>query len=257
MSRPNTPTFKQGFTLLEVLIAGAVLFLVASAVIGLNNSILQGTSINADQTSTSAWAAEGLELASKIRDDTARLHQNFVNGDPIWFSPAYSTSLYGWYRLEQTGTPANPSWQLAQIQPNPGAEINLDDLNNNIIDTGAPLTANGITAYRLICIESYAAVDTAPAGKSRCNADANGALIASDGSRTSVSSCDTQYDLYCNYTKSSLNKNKLSTLQNNFIPAGNAVKIRSMVAWQDRGQFRTYDISSLLTNNISLTQLNN
>lgn len=75
---------KRAFTLLEVLVAGGILFVVSAAVVGLSNSIIQGTVISSDTTVTNRWVAEGIEFATKIRDDNSRI-QGFSQGQQYWF----------------------------------------------------------------------------------------------------------------------------------------------------------------------------
>lgn len=241
---------KRGFTLLEVIVAGSVLFIVASAVVGLSNTIIQGTVSNSDATITNRWSSEGLELVQKVRDENILNKQLDSNGNFIWLDQATSVDKYGWYKLTTSITDPN-KWELTAADL-ASPRLLLADLDG---DLGETMTADQTTAYRLICIEAVGAQQSGKDdGYVYCNAafDSNGNFSGSynDGgntgsSRTLKSDCATE-DLYCVYTKASLNAT--GTSRNNYIPDGNAVKVRSVVAWVDKANYKTSDISTLFTN---------
>ncbi len=240
--------FRAGFTLLEVIVAGSVLFIVASAVVGLSNTIIQGTVSNSDATITNRWSSEGLELVQKVRDENVLNKQLDSNGNFIWLDQATSVDKYGWYKLTTSITDPN-KWELSLVDGNP--ELPFTSFEN----IGEKMTADQTTAYRLICIEAVGAQQSGKDdGNVYCNAafNSNGDYSGpyKDGgttgsSRTLKSDCATE-DLYCVYTKASLNAT--GTSRNNFIPDGNAVKVRSVVAWVDKANYKTSDISTLFTN---------
>lgn len=257
----------RAFTLLEVLVSGGILFIVASAVVGLSNSIIQGTSITNDTTITNRWAAEGLELTTKIRDDAVK-QLSFSTGQAIWFAPAENVDNYGWYYLDDSLAPGT-KWQLSNS--------NLSLANPNIIDittfdfTKLPaqtkLKSDNLTANRLICIEAVGAQTLPEEGKISCNTfgdtEASHKKV-SDGDRmlnSSGNKCDRgnggsikkNIDLFCLISFESINRNKLNATPIE-IPDGNAVKVRSVVIWPDRNTFSTTDMATLLTNWKSLEQ---
>lgn len=256
--------FSRAFTLLEVLVSGGILFIVASAVVGLSNSIIQGTSISNDTTITNRWAAEGLELTTKIRDDAVK-QASFETGQVIWFAPAENVGKYGWYYLKDTSLAADGTqWALTKIAD-----------TNNIIDltklsaTLSPdelkatnLTSDTLLANRLVCVEAVAAQKLTDETKLGCNVTENGTQTLSDGDRTIRTNCDRgsltanprNEDLFCKLTLESLNRNKTGS-GTTTIPDGNAVKVRSVVIWPDRGKNLTTDIATLLTNWKSVEQL--
>ncbi len=238
----------RSFTLLEVLIAGGILFIVSAAIVSLNNSIIQGTSVNADETVLNRWSSEGLELVTASRDNNL-LSGNSQNGNQVWLNSATTTSQYGWYILAQSGN----SWSLT---PAPGTSntLNLAAFGASSAET---LTSQSLTAYRLICIEATGAVTRRDDVTVSCNENAGGSVIVSDGDRTIVgATCDAN-NTYCANTKPSLNRNTLTCIANNtcpsagsakIIPAGNAVKVRSVVVTQNKANYTVSDVATLLTN---------
>lgn len=240
---------KRGFTLLEVLIAGGILFIVSTAVVGLSNSIVQGTSSTNDKTQISLWAQSGLDLMAKIRDDNVASS----TGDTPWLAQAVNDNAnpYGWYYLNPN---ANcQSWSLTKYPA--GQTLAIADIINNKI--AEPMercnTGTSLAAYRLICIEAYSASDVAKGDSINCNTNSNGDQL-NDGDRTNVTDCQTSItvgqpnDDYCQLTKPSLNRGKQTNELQTFIPSGNALKIRSVIVWQDRGSYRAFDLGTLLTN---------
>ncbi|MEX1052199.1 MAG: prepilin-type N-terminal cleavage/methylation domain-containing protein [Patescibacteria group bacterium] len=245
---------KQAFTLIEVLVAGSVLFIVSAAVVGLSNSIIQGTAVTTDAAVANRLATEGLEIITKIRDDQNK-QASYESGRFIWFAPAESVDDYGWYRLEEAVANSN-SWQLQHQTSLP-----------NVLDTAAvgfdvaqaqPLPVGTINFYRLICVEAVAATDNQAEGVLNCNTRANTEQIVNDGDRQEAvitNNCfsegptQNQYreDLYCQFSKDSINRNKISTTKK-IIPDGNAVRVRSVVIWNDRGDYRVAATATLFTN---------
>lgn len=238
-----------GFSLLETLIAASILIAVTLSIVALSNSLIGGTVVNADKTVINRWAAEGIELTKKIRDD------NLLNPNtPIWFIPAFNDdgSDYGWYKL----TPPNPSNNSATLT-SAGVRNNIDEAT--FIGTGSSSVAerlqNGQTVgYRLICIESVEA-NAAPTNISDPNpfhCNTKGDIALKDGHRTDLTDCQSSTitgnsnDVYCLMTKNSVNKNHLSGT--NFIPAGSAVKVRSVIVWKVKDQAHSSSVASLLTN---------
>lgn len=229
---------RPAFTLIEVLIAGGVLFIVSAAIVGLSNSIISGTAHNADQTVANRWASEGLELTTKVRDDTV-LKGNQQNGEPLWFGPAFDASQYGWYILSPNGQ----SFQL-QKAVGAGAVLNFSDFPS----TGAEsLTSQSLQANRLICVEAVGALTLQTATSISCNTDANGNQILSDGDRANVTVCDPK-DVYCTESQPSLNRNELTGSTQAIIPPGNAVKVRAVVVWPDKANFGISNMAMMLTN---------
>lgn len=235
---------KRGFTLIEVLVAGGVLFIVSSAVVGLSNSIIQGTGRNADRTVTNRWASEGLELTSKIRTDRLKNVGTSEAADrDVWFAPAADASQYGWYKLTEQTIGGVTSWSLDKLSAVlPHLALNL--VSNPDIP---PLGSQGLVAYRLICIEAYGAFDRSDDPDFiNCNRDEAGVLV-SDGVRSNVSwPCDPK-DAYCLASRSSINQNQTDP-QKRIIPPGNVVKVRSIIVWQDRTSFQTTELATVLTN---------
>lgn len=217
---------RTAFTLIEVLVAMGILFVVGSAVIALTNSLARGAIASSDRTIANRWASEGLELATKIRDDNWKSHQ------ADWFKPAIKDNGvdYGWYKLD-SGTLTNLA--LTRL------------VKNDVLRLGENLQSDNLKAGRLICIESFNAVDQADSQAFYCNTDSNLTKIQ-DGSRNvPANGCGTNSSLYCHVTYNSLNRD--SGVQKVILP-GNALKIRSVVIWQDRGQYQESSISTLLTN---------
>lgn len=226
---------KKGFTLLEVLVAAGILFIVGSATVGLSNSIIQGTAQTSDETVANRLASEGLELATKKRDDTVKL----ASGDEPWFAPAVSSAEYGWYQVGSTGELSRIS--LALDPPLTTSTVP----SNSALPVGIKQQVGNQDYYRLICIEAVAATPNSDTELVNCNLDETDSII-SDGNRSgpSTTSCDTA-DYYCNMVNVSTSRNRTGGVA---IPPGNAVKIRSVVVWQDKEQYRTSQISTLLTN---------
>lgn len=230
---------KRGFSLLETLIATGVLIVVILGVTSLSNSLIAGTVVSADKTIINRWASEGIELTQKIRDDA--LLDKLTS--PNWFVPAIADygSSYGWFKLEKLN---DTTWKLNQAShPN---RLSAEEF----IDTaGTGLTSDTTTGYRLICVEAVGAKDSRIVDDFYCNTTDNDPI--NDGSRSQLSTCQVnggKYDLYCQMTFESINKNRLTSLEDKIIPPGNAVKIRSVVVWQDKDQFRSSSMATLITN---------
>lgn len=230
---------KRGFTLLEVLIAGGILFIVSGAIVSLNNSIIQGTAVNASQTVLGSWASEGLELVTAARDNNL-LAANNQSGDQVWLNQATATTQYGWYSLSKTGN----NWTLTPA-PGTSSTLNLSAFTSSTAET---LTSQSLTAYRLICIEAVGAVTRKDDTTISCNTNASGSLIASDGDRSLVASTCDASDIYCANSKPSLNRDMLSSAAQTIIPAGNAVKVRSVVVTANKATFTVSDVATVLTN---------
>jgi hypothetical protein len=104
--------------------------------------------------------------------------------------------------------------------------------------------------YRLICIEAVGATVPTAANdtQTHCNTKLDGSA-KDDGNRNapSLTTCAAPAgtDTYCEITTASLSRNRVGTLA---IPPGNAVKIRSVVIWQDKELFRVSDVATFLTN---------
>jgi len=225
----------RAFTLLEVMIAGVILILVGSATVSLSNSLIQGTVSNSDKSVTNRWATEGLEIMTKLRDDQAQAAIN-NSSVPIWLPQATSSDQYGWYGL----TSVDDSWTMTQLSlPNVIAQ---NDIATQVT-AGELKTSDTLIARRLICVEAVGANSDMTDDTLRCNVDAGGSTI-NDGDRTHVTSCDLT-DIYCLMTKESL---KLGRLTGPIIPAGNALKVRSVVVWQDKGEYKNANMATLLTN---------
>jgi Tfp pilus assembly protein PilV len=254
---------RRAFTLLEVLIAGGVLFVVSAAVVGLSNSIVQGTTASNDKTITNRWASEGLEIVSKIRDDQTR-QSVASSGQVEWFSPALKApsgpDSYGWYTLAPDPI---STWKLVRVNELPA----VIDLETSFDTTKAEQkTSDNLEGYRLICVESYGAQSIDKDGFISCNAHSDGVRTVADGDRAihpgvecynaPASASVQNQDLYCQLTKKSLNTVTSPGGVATFIPDGNAVKVRALVMWNDRGDYKISDIATVLTNWKSLaTQL--
>lgn len=247
---------KKSFTLIEVLVASSILFIVSAAVVGLSNSIIQGTSVTADSATANRLATEGLELITKIRDDKIKI-ASFETGKFIWFGPVESSAEYGWYTLDEF--PAN-NWTLI---PSPvyGDVIDTTSFNGaaseNINNLGL------VDYYRLICIEAVGAENDQKDNSINCNTVEDGAKTVNDGSRAAISVCFPydntglnirNVDVFCEFTEDSLNKNKVVANKFKLIPDGNSVKIRSVVLWNDRDVYRSTEIATILTNWQSFAQ---
>lgn len=228
--------------MLEVLIAGGILFIVSGAIVGLNNSIIRGTAVNADVTILNRWASEGLELTAAHRDDNLLAGNNDGNNS-IWLNEATDPANYGWYTLSQNGN----NWALTKAT-GLGNTIDFTTLNNT---NSEAKTSQSLTAFRLICLESVGAVTRRDATTDSCNTSAGGSAIASDGDRSHTTApCDSANN-YCTNTQASLNRDELSSVATNsptIIPAGNAVKVRSVVVTSNKTGFTVADVATLLTN---------
>ncbi|MBI4948458.1 prepilin-type N-terminal cleavage/methylation domain-containing protein [Candidatus Berkelbacteria bacterium] len=234
---------KRGFTLIEVLIAAGILFMVAGAVAGLTNTIIQGTSQTADNTETNRWASEGLELVTKVRNDNVASGGVLVNSEKVWFAPAVSSDEYGWYSVSSTSATKTSLQKRLTFDGLTAQESQL---------TGAVITStSGLTGYRLICIEAYGAKSYTSEDFVDCNAEVEGAETYADkkdGNRLQgYSDCDSA-DNYCIASKESLNKNKPTGVSDYFVLPGNVVRVRSVIIWEDRGEWKTTEMSTLLTN---------
>lgn len=253
--------------MIEVLVAAGVLFIVSTAVVGLSNSIVQGTSNTNDKTQVSLWAQSGLDLMAKVRDDhVAKGDALSSTGDPVWLPQAENGSTpYGWYAFSPSGD--CKSWTLNQtplsISPVTGrpAQITIADAITNAEPLQGCNTGTSLAAYRLICVEAYATVDQPDnASNLNCNsANSAGTSTINDGNRGSVGSdCQTgtgnqPNDAYCQFTKTSLNRDNLTTNTPetpSFIPPGNALKVRSVIVWQGSGtqNYKSFDLATVMTN---------
>lgn len=237
----------KGFSLLETLIATGVLIIVTLGVVSLSNSLISGTVINADKTIINRWAQEGIELTQKIRDDNILGKVTDISGLPNWFEPAIADngSDYGWYKLSQGTT--NSTWKLDKI----AANVNLlapDQFKQN----AETLTSDQTVGYRLICIEAFDASSTpTDSNDNQFHCNTQGSTILEDGLRTALTDCQTgsagqPNDLYCQLTKTSVNKNHLAS--GKIVTPGNAVKIRAVVAWESKDQLRSSSITTVITN---------
>lgn len=232
---------KKAFTLLEVLIAGGVLFIVTAAVVSLSNTIIQGTGKNADRTETNRWATEGMELVTKIRNDSVKSGGVVTDGERVWFQPAFSTSDYGWYRLEEVIN-GGTNWEL--VRTDAPLKLHFNQVANY---AGLPLKNQALTGYRLICVEAYGATSrSSDDNYLNCNsADEAGTTAATDGSRLLTGSCQSD-DVYCLSSYDSLNRNR--RLNNRYIPSGNVVKVRTAVVWQERARYQSTELATVMTN---------
>jgi len=223
----------RGFSLLEVLIAVAILFVVSSAIIALSNSLLQGTVAVADRTVVNRLAAEGLEIATKIRDE------NYLNADAskLWLPQAANHNEYGWYKLSRAVVGEEATWKFTDNAVASGA-LQL----SRALELGERLTEGDLTVSRLICVEAVAA-EASAADELRCNVREQGSV--NDGSRTWLSVCE-DGDLYCRMTEDSLNRLRVGS--GKIIPTGNAVKVKAVVVWQDKTAYRFVETATLLTN---------
>ena len=240
---------RRGFSLLETLIATGVLIVVVMGVMSLSNSLIVGTVVNADKTIINRWASEGIELTQKIRDD--RILNKSTS--PNWFEQAVAPngSDYGWYRLSSDTV---STWKLNKvIGVNPTVLTPTEFTNETV---GEKLTSDVTVGFRLICIEPVATNTVATSNDQfQCNTTPDGNTNLLDGSRTDPGASICQIgepgqpnDLYCQMTKDSINKNRLGSLEDKIIPSGNAVKIRSVVVWQDKDLYRSSSMATLITN---------
>lgn len=248
----NIKPIKKSFTLIEVLVASSILFIVSAAVVGLSNSIIQGTSVTADSATANRLATEGLELITKIRDDNLK-NASFESGKFIWLDEVEFSNEYGWYTLDETSIGTN-IWELTR-----SSDYNDPILQNNTIVmssfnmTGAVSELVGLVDYhKLICIEAVGAVNDQEEGILSCNTAAERTLMVDDGNRNSANpGCYDEgtvgeKDIFCLFTKDSLNKNRLG--EDKRISDGNAVKIRSVVLWNDKDNYRVTEVATILTN---------
>jgi type II secretory pathway pseudopilin PulG len=247
---------KKAFTLLEVLVAGSILFIVSAAVVGLSNSIIQGTALTTDQATANRLATQGLELVTKIRDDNVK-NGNFTEGRFIWFEPVTEATDYGWWQLEEISN----NWQINKDEIDfPDNQIDLSDFDSTKAEK---LSVDQIDFYRFICVEAWAANAFLNEEQTiLCNAqsDSSGFIDVIDGTRSEIDSCfaasvGTTYnkDSYCEFTAESLNRNR-SVGDQKLIPNGNAVRVRSIVVWEDRDQFHVSQVATALTNWRSFTE---
>jgi Tfp pilus assembly protein PilV len=220
---------KRGFTLIEVLVAGGILFLVGASVVGLTNNIIQGTQVTSDKTAMNLWAQEGIEIVKKIRDDS---NLNRTNQTTAWLDQATDVNKYGWYYLDQNSI----------LVPLSTGEYNVKD---NPSEANLKLSANELTGYRLICFEAVGSAQvTDDPDNLYCN-HTTVSQVVNDGDRSNLTDCQ-DGDVYCAMTKDSINVN--SGASGKIIPPGSALKVRSVVFWYDKSVTRTADVSTLLTN---------
>ncbi len=249
---------KNSFTLIEVLVAGSVLFIVSAAVVGLSNSIIQGTALTTDEAVANRLSTEGLEVVTKIRDDQLK-QASYQSGRFVWFDPAETSAGYGWYMLEEET--ANPnSWQLQPQSALPNV-INTADGTFDVAQA-QHLPVGTIDFYRLICVEAVAGSDNQADGSLNCNTRSNPGdppIIVNDGDRqlaVLTNNCfsdgananEYKEDIYCQFTETSINRNRITTTNEKIIPDGNAVKVRSVVVWNDKGRYRSSATATLFTN---------
>jgi Tfp pilus assembly protein PilV len=230
---------KRGFSLLESLIATGVLIIVVLAVISLSNSLIAGTVANADRTIINRWAAEGVELTQKIRDDNILAkNSDPATGLPSWFNQAIKDNGrdYGWFKLEVAT--AN-SWKLSPAISS-GNRLSAAEFKQ----AAENLTSDQTLGYRLICVEALAATAVSADDNLQCNSDEDGQLV-DDGARTELTDCQTS-DVYCALSQVSVNANQLNS--DTIIPPGNALKIRSVVLWENKANVRSASMAMLLTN---------
>jgi hypothetical protein len=251
---------RRAFTLLEVLLAGGILFVVSSAIVSLSNSIIQGTVVSSDLTITNRWAAEGIELVTKIRDDNSKIW-GFSQGVHYWLHvPNLTSDNYGWHYLV-----ANADGRTWKLEPLPAQYKNVLDYKaaafNPELLTRDKLQAENISGYRFICIEAVGAVRAANPDTSKLHCNTNGndreTRTITDGPRNPAATACYQeppttsqlrVDRYCLLTQPSLNRAGLGAGGPKLILDGNAVKVRSVVLWNDRGEYRLTDIATMLTN---------
>jgi prepilin-type N-terminal cleavage/methylation domain-containing protein len=233
----GTVRTKSGFTLLEVLIAVGVLFIIGSAVLSLSNTLIQGTVGTADATVTNLWAAEGLELASKNRDD--RVKDDVTQP---WLDQAVSYANYGWYRIALQGNTV----VLTRADFN-GNSTKLRISKAEAMTAGDQLVSESLTASRLICIEAVGADSNnqnLTGDQLGCNLNPQGNASFNDGARQISTACRPN-DLYCAMTKDSLNRNNSRDI---LTPAGSAVKVRAVLVWQNQFGYQTTQMGTMLTN---------
>jgi len=238
---------RRGFSLIEVLVALSVLALVGLAMVALSNSLSQGTLRSADQTVGGWLASEGSQQLEGV------MGQNSIsaNGASGWLKAAFGDNGadYGWYKL----VVAAANRQLTSV---PLARTLTKE---QFLSQGESLTVGNMAIRRLICIESVAANDEPRSDVIPCNIDSAGSWLE-DGLRQPPSLpasrkedlCQSS-DLYCQMTLGSLNTQRLSSASTALkewkaVYAGNAVKVRSVVAWRNKDQIETAELATLLTN---------
>lgn len=252
---------KRAFTLIEVLVAGSILFIVSAAVVGLSNSIIQGTALTTDETVANRLSTAGLEIVTKIRDDkikNASYDLPGQTGEFVWFDQAESSSNYGWYALSE---PTTNSWTLGTKLSQLSNTIPLEDTTTitALLASAQKQTVGIIDFYQLICVEAVAGTDNQDDQELNCNTRSDTSQIINDGDRSSAvqnndcfSGSGTGYeeDLYCQFTKDSINRNRIVVVGTNdkIVSDGNAVKVRSVVLWNDKGTYRTVSTATLFTN---------
>lgn len=231
---------RRGFSLLETLIATGVLIVVIMGVTSLSNSLIVGTVVSADKTIINRWASEGIELTQKIRDDA--LLNKLTS--PNWFAPAIAENGdgYGWFKLSTTDS---KTWSITRVTGDYNKVIATDFIKDSISEK---LTSDTTTGYRLICVEAVGAKDSRADDNFFCNT--TDTQRVRDGARNDPNATVCQAgDKYCQMTIESINRNRLQNpLNDKIIPAGNAVKIRSVVIWEDKDQIRSSSMATLITN---------
>jgi type II secretory pathway pseudopilin PulG len=235
-------TRSRAFTLLEVLIAVGVLFIIGSAIVSLSNTLIKGTVGTAESTVANLWAVEGLELTTKYRDDRVK-----EPGSQTWIAAAQDHRDYGWYYVSLDPLTNSVELERAVFDGNPNNLHISKEVAFADTDPRSQLQSEGFVARRFVCIESLGvpSINTADnSGLLRCNLDRTSDQAYSDGSRLLGPSCDA-LDLYCTMTEESLARNTLLTPR---IPAGNAVKVRSVIVWPTQFGFRTSEMATTLTN---------
>jgi Tfp pilus assembly protein PilV len=231
---------KRGFTLIEVLVSGAILIIVTLAVVAISNSITQSTEASSDVTVSSNLAQQNLNLVTEIRDNGFSVPVSDPTCGNIWFDQACNSNQYGWYALTQDTTQPSKPWSLKQITAS--SMIGPSTALSDFVKNATPDQNSSPETYQLICIEAYGANDNPnPSSPNTisCNNNGSGKAV-SDGNRTltqggSCTNDDPTYgtDSYCRDTEQSLNWDGNNVAGSNFyIPAGNAVKIKSVVVWQ-------------------------
>lgn len=236
---------RSGFSLLETLIAMAILITVVLASIALSNSLIRGTVANADEAIVNRWAAEGLERTTKIRDDRILSGVTGANGLPVWFDLAFADNggSYGWYKLNAVTVGGVTHWELSPLGTSGARVIGFPDFR----DGGERLTSGEVVGYRLICVEAVGAVSSSATTSYQCNTSSSG-QAAADGSRTVFDPrvCQTG-DAFCELTRNSLRSNRLASDVQTIQP-GNAIKLRSVVVWEAKDEIRVADIATMMTN---------
>ena len=167
-----------------------------------------------------------------------------------WFTPALADNGqdYGWYVLAENSD--QTTWRLTKVADGNISEVTFQS-------DGERLQSDQTVGYRLICVEAVsasAAATSADPNPFHCNTQ--GPTTLKDGVRSdpTATTCQTgsagqPNDLYCQMTEASVNKNHLTTADTTkVIPAGNAVKIRSVVIWDEHGQTHLSNVATLLTN---------